>query len=360
MNDGPLRTALLDLHDALDPVAGRVLLGGGYGLYLKQLHLRKAEGRTLLDAAAWPAPRVTNDLDLLLPAEPISDAADMTLVRRAPNRLGTGEAATRVVRVSHTLSCLLMKLTAYRDRRHDARRDLGRHDAMDLYRIIAIASPGEDAEIPGLTAAVSDDPVVAGRQELVSADFSGRAAPRIAALRARRDWPGTPDAGATIDLFYRGAVGLHPPGINVTGTAAAQRPRQRLQVRPHERQAPQGVGPTPDVVAGEGAAAEAVPQRLDRRVDADLVAEQEAVGGRLRRRASATRSIPRSRTTAGRPAAGTSATAAVRKRAAGVAHGRQVCTRPHRRHRPLVRRGLDRQEKPAMMTTPWTRPGTTW
>jgi len=42
MNDRLLRTSLLDLLHALGNDAPGLLLGGGYGLYLKQLHLAAA------------------------------------------------------------------------------------------------------------------------------------------------------------------------------------------------------------------------------------------------------------------------------------------------------------------------------
>ena len=59
MNDDVLRTNLLDLLHAVGDDTQRILLGGGYGLYLKQLHLAEAGVRTLIDAELWPSPMLT-------------------------------------------------------------------------------------------------------------------------------------------------------------------------------------------------------------------------------------------------------------------------------------------------------------
>src|SRR5262249_35138172 len=64
-----------------------VLLGGGYGLYLKQLHQSEAGERTLIPAEFWPAPRATQDLDLMLSAELVADVRSMSSVRDALDRL---------------------------------------------------------------------------------------------------------------------------------------------------------------------------------------------------------------------------------------------------------------------------------
>lgn len=62
-----LRSALLELlfdlrHDDLP-----LIIGGGYGLYLKREQVRQQGRRTLL--SEWPEARATNDLDLFLRPE---------------------------------------------------------------------------------------------------------------------------------------------------------------------------------------------------------------------------------------------------------------------------------------------------
>lgn len=62
-----LQTALLDLlHETRkDDLA--LIVGGGFGLYLKSKRIRELPERTLL--SEWPSPRSTNDLDLFLRPE---------------------------------------------------------------------------------------------------------------------------------------------------------------------------------------------------------------------------------------------------------------------------------------------------
>ena len=93
--DDVLKTSLLDLHHELRDTNIPLILGGGYGLYLKQIHLQESEGqRTLLDGELWPAPRATQDLDIHLKIEIIINHAAMKRIRNAIDRLGylPGEA----------------------------------------------------------------------------------------------------------------------------------------------------------------------------------------------------------------------------------------------------------------------------
>lgn len=63
MNDSFMRTCLLELLHTLGNHAQGILLGGGYGLYLKQLHLTGTGVRILIVADLLPAPRATQDLN---------------------------------------------------------------------------------------------------------------------------------------------------------------------------------------------------------------------------------------------------------------------------------------------------------
>jgi hypothetical protein len=83
-----LITALLDLAHRL-PQPNPFLVGGGFGLYIKQLSLQaQADLETLLPGEAWPPPRATEDIDLLLPAEVITDAARTNDIEAAFKQLG--------------------------------------------------------------------------------------------------------------------------------------------------------------------------------------------------------------------------------------------------------------------------------
>jgi hypothetical protein len=66
-----------------------LILGGGYGLYLKQVHLQEARpSATLIPGELWPSPRATEDLDILVRTEVVVDAGRMRLIRAALDRLG--------------------------------------------------------------------------------------------------------------------------------------------------------------------------------------------------------------------------------------------------------------------------------
>lgn len=87
-NDTELRTALLDLLFELGELARALILAGGYGLFLKQVHLLSDDVRTLLARDLWPEARSTEDLDIFLPAELLADAASFDDIRPAFDRLG--------------------------------------------------------------------------------------------------------------------------------------------------------------------------------------------------------------------------------------------------------------------------------
>ena len=78
-----------NLLDLLFELQGRdipIMIGGGFGLFLKRQHLQASGARTLLDAL--PEPRATNDLDMFLRAEILSDLGRTREVRDAILRLG--------------------------------------------------------------------------------------------------------------------------------------------------------------------------------------------------------------------------------------------------------------------------------
>ena len=84
----PLFCSLLDLLFEIRKAASPLTVGGGFGLYLKRRHLERSGGRTLLDAALWPAIRSTNDLDVILRAEMLADAGRVSLLADRLGRLG--------------------------------------------------------------------------------------------------------------------------------------------------------------------------------------------------------------------------------------------------------------------------------
>jgi hypothetical protein len=62
-----LQSALLDLLNELDGTDITLIVGGGFGIFLKTEYVRRREARTLL--SQWPESRSTNDLDLFLRPE---------------------------------------------------------------------------------------------------------------------------------------------------------------------------------------------------------------------------------------------------------------------------------------------------
>ncbi len=85
--DDPLLTTLLDLDAALGSET-TLLIGGGYGLFLKQLYLADDPGiRTLFTREDLPDARTTNDIDLILRAEIVTDSESMRSIRTALDEL---------------------------------------------------------------------------------------------------------------------------------------------------------------------------------------------------------------------------------------------------------------------------------
>ncbi len=82
----PLREELRKLARALEPHAIRLIVGGGYGLLLRTEQIRLSGARTRF--AEPPGARSTNDIDIFLGAEVITDAAKTALIRGALDALG--------------------------------------------------------------------------------------------------------------------------------------------------------------------------------------------------------------------------------------------------------------------------------
>ena len=81
-----LQTALLDLLHEIDSPDIRLIIGGGFGVYLKINYVQRFGKRTLL--REWPEPRSTNDLDLFLRPELLIQSAKLRPLAEAITRLG--------------------------------------------------------------------------------------------------------------------------------------------------------------------------------------------------------------------------------------------------------------------------------
>ena len=87
MAHDPLLTKLLDLDAALSPQ--KLIIGGGYGLYLKQLYVsNNPQIRTLFAVTDLPSAQTTEDIDLILRAEIVTDSGSMKAIREVLDQLG--------------------------------------------------------------------------------------------------------------------------------------------------------------------------------------------------------------------------------------------------------------------------------
>jgi hypothetical protein len=81
-----LQTALLDLLYEVKGTDIKLIIGGGFGIYLKTNHVRRMRVRTLL--SEWPEPRSTNDLDLYLRPELLIESGKLKPLAKAIASLG--------------------------------------------------------------------------------------------------------------------------------------------------------------------------------------------------------------------------------------------------------------------------------
>lgn len=289
MTDGQsiLKTSLLDLLYELRDRDMPLILGGGYGLYLKQVYLQEGpEVSTLIDQELWPAPRGTEDLDILLKTEVVVDAERMRPVREALNRLGytavenarymqfarflgrgrkvkidfltgplgpfaddprlrtderrirprtsvqlhahrtdealgfqenlmeitvqgvlsSGQRYESVVYVPPAFTLLLMKLHAFRDRCNDPEKELARHHALDVYRIIAMMTEPDFEQTRQLILEHRGKPAVLEAARIIGEHFASSESLGSLRLKEHTLWKETLDMpkflSAMVDLFH--------------------------------------------------------------------------------------------------------------------------------------------------------------
>ena len=81
-----LQTSLLDLLLEIEGTDIKLIIGGGFGIYLKTDHVQRLGMRTLL--REWPEVRSTNDLDLFLRPELLIESTRLKPLAKAIARLG--------------------------------------------------------------------------------------------------------------------------------------------------------------------------------------------------------------------------------------------------------------------------------
>ena len=103
MSMSALVTVLLDLQHQLRDLPRPLLIGGGFGLYLRQRHLEDVyPERTLVPSELWPPARTTEDVDLFLPTEIVVSTDHMRSIRKALDHLGYESTVRHFQFVKHT------------------------------------------------------------------------------------------------------------------------------------------------------------------------------------------------------------------------------------------------------------------
>ncbi len=258
----PLLASLLDLLREFDAQGVPLTVGGGFGLYLKRLHLAQTGERTLF--SVLPAVRSTNDIDMFLRADVLADYTRTKEVADAVRRLGYSpvekakflqwkrsmliEGVSREVKldvlvgplgrhreslktsrprarpkgriefhahmveealhvedhptrvaiegqasdgsfhrgtvlVPDAFPYLMMKLHAFRDRKEDSDKDLGRHHALDVYTIVGMMTEAEFERAGELGRLHQGDENVERTRTIVLEDFSSPTAMGVLRLR---------------------------------------------------------------------------------------------------------------------------------------------------------------------------------
>jgi len=112
-----------------------------------------------------------------------------------------------LVSVPQPFTYLLMKLLAFRDRCYDVRKDMARHHAMDVYRIIAMITPEEDSVVRALAATHLDHPKAVEARRVVGEHFAAPDSLGILRLREHQLFFGRMD----LNRFREELSAILPP-----------------------------------------------------------------------------------------------------------------------------------------------------
>lgn len=111
---------------------------------------------------------------------------DQPIAIELSGALTSGEQHTGTVFVPEAFPYLLMKLSAFSDRKEDVDKDLGRHHALDAYTIIGMMTEEEFERAKELAAQSRSDPHFIRVCEIVAADFGSPTSPGVLRLREHR------------------------------------------------------------------------------------------------------------------------------------------------------------------------------
>ncbi len=113
-----------------------------------------------------------------------------------------GRACSVKVTIPHPFNYLLMKLTAYRDRRNDSDKNLGRHHALDVFRIVAMLTESEWDQMLASQRRFTTDSQVLSCRKLVQSDFSGKTTLGVLAMRAHPLWRNDPQLPVFLEALH--------------------------------------------------------------------------------------------------------------------------------------------------------------
>jgi len=102
--------------------------------------------------------------------------------------LSSGEVYQGTVNILSAFTLLLMKLHAFRDRCHDEEKDLARHHALDIYRIVAVMTEEQFEQTRRKVSAQKDHPVLAEATRIVRANFESPESLGSLRLRSHALW----------------------------------------------------------------------------------------------------------------------------------------------------------------------------
>ena len=98
------------------------------------------------------------------------DESPVTLTVSGPR--SNGQPTEAQIHLPQPFTYLMMKLFAFRDRKDDADKDLGRHHALDLYAIVAMQAESEYQESLRLGNLYGKDEHVETAREIIRSDFA--------------------------------------------------------------------------------------------------------------------------------------------------------------------------------------------
>lgn len=124
-------------------------------------------------------PRVRPRGDLRLHAHTTEEAIEIdtqSVAITLTGKCSDERAYSTTIYLPHTFTYLMMKLFAYDDRKHDVARDVGRHHAMDLYRIIGMMVETDFQETLVLSRKYATDARIERVRNIVVSDFCSESA----------------------------------------------------------------------------------------------------------------------------------------------------------------------------------------